>query len=119
MRLLIIVLSLTLMSCERGKKVKVKGIVGETKPKYCIKACMEEHFEMFHNEGDSWGTGSSSMNGLSQQKIFDRVEQQCEKFMKGEKCCKWTYNQGKQNNLEYSFGGIGVCNQDYWYWRYE
>jgi len=55
--------------------------------KYCIEACLHSSFKMFHHKGESWGTGSSSMQGLGQAKIFDRVMSYCTNFYKEENCC--------------------------------
>lgn len=56
--------------------------------KICIQTCMRYTFGMFHSEGQSWGTGSSSMNGLTQTQIFDRVKNECVQYYKDERCCR-------------------------------
>jgi len=56
--------------------------------KYCIEACLHSSFRMFHGKGESWGTGASSMQGLGQAKIFDRVMSYCKNFYEEESCCK-------------------------------
>ena len=56
--------------------------------KYCLDQCIGETFSNFHERGRAWGAGASSMNGLSQSQIFDRVEAYCAKFYRGEKCCE-------------------------------
>lgn len=58
--------------------------------KFCISECRAHEFQNFHGEGHSWGAGSSSMTGLSQEKIFDRVTRECEKFYEKASCCKAT-----------------------------
>jgi hypothetical protein len=56
--------------------------------KYCIDNCLWAKFQMFHAEGHSWGTGSSSMSGLGQERIYDRVLAYCKEFYSDEKCCE-------------------------------
>jgi hypothetical protein len=45
---------------------------------WCVDTCMEDMFEDMHNNGDSWGTGSSSMNGMQQNNTFLEIKQYCE-----------------------------------------
>jgi hypothetical protein len=53
---------------------------------YCIAECMSHEFGNFHGQGDSWGTGSSSMSGLTQSDIFNTVKSHCEAIY--DKCFK-------------------------------
>lgn len=101
-----------LLSCSKPKFTLKKGIFGETKMKHCINSCIKDQFGMFHNKGESWGTGSSSMNGLIQSKIYDRVREECVKFMQGEKCCtiKYLNIEDDYDNIDYYFKeGYGTC----------
>jgi len=61
----------------------------EVPMKYCIDACKNEEFSRFHH-GESFG-GSSSMGGLHQEAIYDRVEKSCKEFYGGEKCCELSF----------------------------
>ncbi len=75
--------------------------------KYCIQACMEHTFKWFHNKGSSWGTGSSSMNGLSQTQVFDRVKKECVEFYKDEKCAEWNFRNLDKSNIIRTHGFHG------------
>jgi len=80
---ILVLLIIILTSCESNKDKENLYV----DMKYCIDGCLENRFQIFHGRGRSWGTGSSSMNGLSQKQIYDRVIKYCEVFLKGEKCC--------------------------------
>lgn len=56
--------------------------------KMCVDACIGSQFENFHTHPSTWGTGTSSMNGLQESKIYEHVISYCEKFYVGEKCCE-------------------------------
>lgn len=87
----IILFALLLVGCAEPPtpKLNIQDFVVDKK--YCISECMSHTFSMFHNNGSSWGTGSSSMNGLSQEKIFDRVKKECQDFYNNETCCHVKY----------------------------
>lgn len=103
--LILIITTMVFMSCTDSKPASHKREV--TKMKYCMKECIRDTFSMFHNEGDSWGTGSSSMSGLSQSGIIDRVEKQCQEMLEGEECCKGYESLG---SVDYGFSnGFGTC----------
>jgi hypothetical protein len=57
---------------------------------FCIDKCIEQKFSTFHSSGKSWGTASSSMNGLGQEEIFKVVNEYCIKFVQSAKCCSFT-----------------------------
>jgi len=83
------ILSITLgTACTNPVITEYKVEDYERPMKYCKEECLRESFTMFHNLGRSWGTGSSSMNGLSQTQIFDRVIKYCENYYSGEICCE-------------------------------
>jgi hypothetical protein len=82
--IIVIYIIVTTIGCETDYEKET--IVVDVK--YCISECMSFEFERFHNKGSSWGTGSSSMGGLSQGSIYDRVKVECVEFYKNEKCCK-------------------------------
>ena len=72
-------------SCDSGSPKYVK-----VDKRFCIDSCLKNTFsKSFHSRGDSWGTSSSSMNGLSQKKIFDRVISYCQDFYNGYECCDY------------------------------
>lgn len=83
--ILISLFMLFITGCEE-RKVTIE--TAKVPVKYCIENCLKNQFHMFHNNGQSWGTGSSSMNGLMQSQIYDRVKQECVEFYKDEQCCK-------------------------------
>lgn len=80
-----------------------------TKMKFCMRECVKDQFKSFHSKGESWGTGSSSMNGLQDTEIMSKVENQCKEFLEGETCCKWS--PGGYSHVSYWFSGrnYGVC----------
>lgn len=53
-----------------------------TKKVFSIKATGK------YTDGSSWGTGSSSMNGLSQSQIYDTVTNTCKDFYRDVACCE-------------------------------
>jgi len=63
------------------------GNVKKVDKKFCVSVCRSSEFQNFHNRGRSWGAGSSSMGGLQQGEIYDRVTRECEKFYEKEECC--------------------------------
>lgn len=76
--------------------------------KYCLDSCIHSTFRNFHNS--SYGGGSSSMDGLSQKKIFDRVETYCKEFYKDEKCCEWNREYAEDRNITEIHGwDYGAC----------
>lgn len=92
--LLLVLLFISACSEEIKPKINVEDYAVDKK--YCVHMCMRATFSMFHGEGHSWGAGSSSMNGLSQEKIFDRVKSECVGFYDTERCCR-----RDQNDYEY------------------
>ena len=106
----LIIMFLLLLSCN-GKPLKEIDKKRFQKPiKFCVDYCMVATFGNFHNKGSSWGTGSSSMNGLGQQKIFDKVLSYCEKFYEGQDCCSRNHRYGKDNSVETVHGyDYGIC----------
>ena len=83
MKLILIIPILFLFGCN-GKKAKPALI--KVSEKFCIQACVYEEFKAFHNKGGSWGTGSSSMNGLQQVNIYKEVYKKCEEFYQPGTC---------------------------------
>jgi len=104
-----LILLLVLVGCSDDEPKQPEDYAIDVK--YCVANCMKYEFKNFHNNGKSWGTGSSSMNGLSQSKIYDRVKQECVEFYKGEKCCKWNHEYTSNRNIETWIHGrdFGVC----------
>lgn len=74
--------------------------------KYCVASCRSGEFGNFHH-GTSLG-GSSSMNGLTQTQIYDRVTKECEKFFTS--CCEWNNVYGRYSNIVELYGyHYGEC----------
>jgi hypothetical protein len=107
MRVLICALMLAACACD---EIKEPARDWRRPMKYCIDKCLSATFVDFHHAGSSWGTGSSSMNGLSQEKIFDRVLGYCKEFYEGETCCQHNGKYGADDNIvsrgthHYDFG---------------
>lgn len=88
---------------EEEKKLKY------IKNKECVEVCISARFGDFHNSGSSWGTGSSSMSGLSQSEIYNRVVKHCEDYYKDEKCCQYNYNLQSGGISKIHSYNIGAC----------
>lgn len=73
--------------------------------KMCVQACVDHQFKGFHNNGKSWGTGSSSLTGLQQQQTFDTVLKYCENFYKDERCCV----AGAVTDIRQCIHGFSYC----------
>lgn len=95
-----LILILLFISCHKKRELKDPKEF-YVNMKYCISVCMNYEFHRFHSKGESWGAGSSSMNGLSQKSIYDRVKQECIEFYKDEKCCKWNREYTGYNNIDW------------------
>jgi len=78
-----IAFAIAFVACHSPKELSVKVV----DKKYCHSVCTRHEFKKFHNSGGSF-SGSSSMNGLSQRQIYDRVLDYCKDFYKKERCCK-------------------------------
>lgn len=105
--LLLILLFLTACIEERNPLVYKK-----VDKKYCVANCRAYEFKNFHNSGSSWGTGSSSMNGLSQSAIYDRVIDECNTFYKDNGCCSIDYAHQYDHYVSHFHGGdftYGEC----------
>jgi hypothetical protein len=87
MKNIIFVFILVASACDNNSQKNDSQRYVEVDNKFCIRHCVKSEFEMFHNKGRSWGTGSSSMNGLEQKEIYNEVYRRCGEMMKGEKCC--------------------------------
>jgi hypothetical protein len=78
--------------------------------KYCIEKCMSSQFGNFHG-GKMFG-GSSSMNGLTQTQIFDRVEKYCNDFYKDEQCCHGSWVDESDNDYNQVHDNYyGACDK--------
>jgi len=74
---------------------------------WCVDICMEDRFDDMHNNGDSWGTGSSSMSGMTQSNIFIVIKEYCESvYING--CYEVTHGSVKEIN--YSVGKAAGSN---------
>ena len=87
MRFALIVPFLVFVGCSAKQESKVVDEDYVTQMKFCKRECIQDQFTVFHNNGKSWGTGSSSMNGIQETEIMKKVEDQCKEFLEGEKCC--------------------------------
>jgi len=86
-KLFLILLTPIVLACTQDRPTYSIPNYGVEK-KYCIEVCVRHTFAMFHNAGQSWGAGSSSMSGLTQTQIFDRVRKECVDFYSNEACCR-------------------------------
>jgi hypothetical protein len=77
--------------------------------KFCIQVCTDHEFRKFHANGESWGTGSSSMNGVSESKIYEKVRQQCIEFYKEETCCLVKHHTGFSKIFQIHSYNYGAC----------
>ena len=55
----------------------------ESRPKvmpiaWCVNVCRRDMFSSMHSKGESWGTSSSSMNGMAQGDTLVQVMSYCE-----------------------------------------
>ena len=86
-KLIIVLVALSFLGCNEIRKV------GASK---CIRNCVKREFSLFHNS-ESF-SGSSSMDGLSQENIYDAVYDRCELFLNNESC----YSNGLGGYYKYS-----------------
>lgn len=83
MKFKLLLLILLLTSC------KSSNIDNTTKLKFCIHDCVVWTFsKAFHARGRSWGTSSSSMVGLTQTEIYNKVNSECKLLYQNESCCR-------------------------------
>lgn len=75
----------------------LKTFPRKTDRKFCINECIVSMFKSFHSKGRSWGTSSSSMNGLSQSEIYKTVKKYCSDFYDECYVCE-DYNDGCYGN---------------------
>lgn len=52
---------------------------------WCVNVCMEDIFKDMHSKGESWGSSSSSMNGIRQDNSFVEIKNYCQSIY--EKSC--------------------------------
>ena len=97
---------LMLFGCTEKKPVHYNYVVPM---KFCLIACRQNEFRNFHHSTSL--SGASSMSGLSQTQIYDRVNQECEKIFDGEKCCvaSWRHERKHYQPLNPHLGGYGMC----------
>ena len=74
---------------------------------WCVNKCMRDIFSNFHNNGESWGTGSSSMNGMGQKDTFNTVKKHCELIYK-DSCLKVVYGHRLMIHHGGGIGGAGA-----------
>lgn len=123
-KILLGILTLFIISCKDFKdpiiyKLDIKKYVVDMK--YCISECRTATFATFHNEGDSWGTGSSSMNGLQEHSVLSKVDKLCKEFYYESTCCKTNSNERydserwvnnfKSSSKNYHSRYYGECNE--------
>lgn len=104
-------LILILIASCRERVAEPKAVIKRVEMKYCISECMKYEFKKFHAKGDSWGTSSSSMSGLSQKSIYDKVKEDCLDFYKGSDCCKRQYGDLDNKTIKSGIHGykFGEC----------
>jgi len=110
----LILLVVLLQGCHEGLR-KEKNTDYQLDMKYCMSSCMDYEFKKFHN-GQSFG-GSSSMDGLAETKIYQRVEMFCKNFYKDETCCKWNHKYLDRNQTIKTWvhgNKFGACKEDNW-----
>jgi hypothetical protein len=61
----------------------VEAETEEKRPKkmnteWCVNVCIDDLFDNMHNNSNSWGAGSSSMNGMQQNNTFLEIKDYCE-----------------------------------------
>lgn len=78
----------SLLGCTAQEPKQSPRPIHYAKMKNCIDECVRAEFSLFHSSGQSWGEGSSSMAGVTQGQIFDRILDYCEDFYSDEKCCE-------------------------------
>lgn len=116
MRFALVTILLVFVGCSAKPEPKVADEAYITKMKFCKRECIQDQFTIFHNNGKSWGTGSSSMNGIQETEIMKKVESQCEELLEGEKCCQ--LGRGYSTGLPYNpdiisyrlgYSDFGIC----------
>jgi hypothetical protein len=104
MKLNYLIILLALTACTKETIAPATQI----KMKVCLDKCIRNTFENFHNS--SFLSGSSSMDGLSQKQIFDRVITYCNKYYEGETCCKASGNDYTDKNVDKTHDyRVGAC----------
>ena len=100
MRYLLLLLLIT--GCEVEPLTPAEIFKYKVDLKYCVSNCMKYEFKKFHNSSSAFlgGAGSSSMNGLTQTQIYDRVKKECVEFYEGETCCTFNYEYGIDSSVK-------------------
>jgi len=81
MKIILLCLVITIFSgCQRENQPPQPPFVFEVEmhKEWCVNVCMGSFLKDFQSKGDSWGTSSSSMNGLSEDNIFTKIKGYCE-----------------------------------------
>lgn len=71
--------------------------------KFCISVCRNYEFKNFHS-------GISSNTELSQEKIYDKITNECKEFYINTSCCKWNNDYTRNSNISHIHGyEYGEC----------
>jgi hypothetical protein len=65
---------------------------------WCVKVCREDIFDDMHSTGESWGTSSSSMNGMAQNDTLTTTIKYCQSIYK-DSCIKVHRWDGKTSYI--------------------
>ncbi len=113
-KILLIICAIVFAGCEK------EGKVCDLIPYHdvvCSHECLENTFNMFgHSESQFLGgAASSSMGGMNQSKIFDRVISYCKDIKKEDswKCCnaQWRNCSKRTHHVIIRFGDSGYCKE--------
>jgi len=86
MRLIALSIIFMLAACQ-GPPPGITKEKAKSHPQRCIQICVDHQFSNMHSTGTSWGTGSSSMNGMSQRDTYSLVRRGCAAIYEGKECC--------------------------------
>lgn len=108
-RFLIFLVLITITSCqEQDTEVNIDDYKVSTK--FCVAACVKTEFRLFHTGNGQFlgGSSSSSMGGIGDTSIYQKVYAKCEEFYSLESCCKWSPYNTVHNNHG---GNYGMCKE--------
>lgn len=101
-KILFIYIIFTLSGCDTKKNIYPPFIIKDKQP--CVDACISRRFEDFHHEG-GFISGSSSMNGLKQNEIWNTINNYCSNLMKNRDCV-YLFNTYRDDiySFDYHYG---------------
>lgn len=79
-----IVLAMMIVNAEKSSALRdIERKKPRTMPTaWCVDQCRQAIFKDMHSSGESWGTSSSSMNGMAQANTLTVVVEYCENIYK-------------------------------------